>query len=84
MSDYKLIETPNPIAVKLGSKAHSPQHEGTGGIIICPTCKEKYGLAPHDDHGWKKSQRKCMLELLEKLDQDHKFQRQHEDWYIFE
>jgi len=84
MSDYQLIETRLPAAVRLNSKTHAPNHEGTGAIIICPTCREKYGLAPHDDHGWTKSQRKCMLELLEKLDQDHKSLQGHKDWYIFE
>jgi hypothetical protein len=77
----KNIETLCVVAVKLNqTNVHSPSHT-TWGVVTCDICGEQFAIGPSRMQGPKISAEECAKRLEALLNEDHKKNRPHADWY---
>lgn len=76
------LTTLNPVAVRTHqTEVHAPEHS-TWGILTCD-CGAKFCIGPSRIHGSRQSEKQCVGLLKDKLNQDHKDDRPHQNSYEF-
>ncbi len=79
----KSLTTLNPVAIKTGqTEIHAPEHNGWG-ILTCDDCGDRFCIGPNRIYGSRQSEGWCVEVLQEKLAQDHKIMRSHQNSYEF-
>jgi len=79
----KELTTLNPVAIKTGqTEIHAPEHK-TWGILNCDDCDDKFCVGPNRIYGSRQSEEQCVEMLQDKLTQDHKIRRSHQNSYEF-
>jgi hypothetical protein len=77
----KGIETTCIVAVRLNqTNVHAPSHT-MRGIVTCDICGEKFAIGPSRMRGPRISAEECARRLEVLLNEDHKQDRPHADWY---
>jgi len=75
------IRALSPVAIKLNQwEVHAPDHD-TWGIVSCEGCKDRFALGPNRIYGSKSTEQQYVMELENKLKEDHEQGRQHSNSY---
>ena len=77
----KDTETLCVVAVKLNqTNVHANSHT-TWGVVTCDICGEQFAIGPSRMQGPRMSAEECAKRLQAVLNEDHKKNRPHADWY---
>jgi hypothetical protein len=78
----KVLITLNPVAVKTGqTEVHAPGHRNWG-IYTCD-CGAEFHIGPSLIYGSRQSDKECVKLLEDRLAEDHKNNRPHQNSYEF-